>query len=83
MRSPRTSTKGSPCSPQLEKAHAQQRRPNAAKKKKKKKEVKKHCQLVNVFLIVQHFNFVVTEKAPSLGQSVIISLPCTDRKRKR
>ena len=26
--------KSSPCSPQLEKAHAQQRRPNAAKKKK-------------------------------------------------
>ena len=34
MRSPRTATKSSPCSPQLEKAHAQQRRPNTAKKKK-------------------------------------------------
>ena len=32
MRSPRTATKNSRCSPQLEKAHAQQRRPNAAKK---------------------------------------------------
>ena len=31
MRSPRTATKSSPCSPQLKKAHAQQRRPNAAK----------------------------------------------------
>ena len=32
MRSPRTATKSSPCSLQLEKARAQQRRPNAAKK---------------------------------------------------
>ena len=43
MRSPRTVTKSSPCSPQLEKARMQQRRPNAAKNKKinlfkKKKE---------------------------------------------
>ena len=37
MRSPRTATKSGPCSPQLERARAQQRRPNAAKKKKKKK----------------------------------------------
>ena len=35
MRSPRTATKSSPRSPQLEKAHVQQRRPNAAAKKKK------------------------------------------------
>ena len=34
MRSPRTAMKSSPCLPQLEKACAQQRRPNAAKKKK-------------------------------------------------
>ena len=33
MRSPRTATKSSPCSLQLEKARAQQRKPNAAKKK--------------------------------------------------
>ena len=33
MRSPRTTTKNSPCSPQLQKARAQQRRPNAAKNK--------------------------------------------------
>ena len=33
MRSPRTETKSSPCSPQLEKARVQQRRPNAAKNK--------------------------------------------------
>ena len=32
MRSPRTATKSSPRSPQLEEAHAQQRRPNTAKK---------------------------------------------------
>ena len=32
MRSPRTATKSSPCSPQLEKARAQQRRPNEVKK---------------------------------------------------
>ena len=36
MRSPRTATKSSPRSPQLEKAHAQQRRPNTAKLWKKK-----------------------------------------------
>ena len=33
VRSPRTATKRSPRSPQLEKAHTQQRRPNAAKNK--------------------------------------------------
>ena len=33
MRSPCTTTKSTPCSPQLEKARAQQRRPNAAKNK--------------------------------------------------
>ena len=31
----RAATKSGPCSPQLERARAQQRRPNAAKKKKK------------------------------------------------
>ena len=34
MRSPRTAMKSSPHSPQTEKAHTQQRRPNAAKNKK-------------------------------------------------
>ena len=33
MRSPHTTTKSSPCLPQIEKARAQQQRPNAAKKK--------------------------------------------------
>ena len=37
MRSPRIATKSSPRSPQLEKARAQQRRPNAAKNKNKNK----------------------------------------------
>ena len=32
LRSPRTATKSSPHSPQLEKARVQQRKPNAAKK---------------------------------------------------
>ena len=36
MRSPHTATKSSPCSPQLQKAHAQQWRPNTARKKQKK-----------------------------------------------
>ena len=39
MRSLGTTTKSSPCSPQLEKARMQQQRPNAAKKKKKKKRL--------------------------------------------
>ena len=41
MRSPRTATKSSPCSPQLAKARVQQRRPNAAKNKLIKKKKKK------------------------------------------
>ena len=39
MRSPRTTTKSRPHSPQLEKALAQQQRPNAAKNKYKKKKL--------------------------------------------
>ena len=38
MRSLLTATKSSPRSPQLEKAHAQQRRPNTAKNKNYKKK---------------------------------------------
>ena len=41
MRSPRTTTKSSPRSLQLEKAHMQQRRPNVAKNKFKKRKEKK------------------------------------------
>ena len=40
MKSPRTSTKSSPRSLQLEKARTQQRRPNAAKNKKIKQNLK-------------------------------------------
>ena len=40
MRSPHIATKSSPHSPQLEKAHAEQQRPNTAKKKKKIKKRK-------------------------------------------
>ena len=40
MRSPRTAAKSYPCSLQLEKARAQQRRPSAGKKKKKNCKVK-------------------------------------------
>ena len=39
MRSPRTATKSSPCSPQLEKAHAQQGRPDAAQKTNKQTKI--------------------------------------------
>ena len=39
MKGQRTATKSSRHSPQLEKAHTQQQRPNAAKKKKPKKTV--------------------------------------------
>ena len=41
MRSPCAATKSSPRSLRLEKARAQQRRPNAAKNKERKKERKK------------------------------------------
>ena len=41
MRSPRSSTKSSPRSPQLEKARTQQQRPNAAENKRQEKKQKK------------------------------------------
>ena len=41
MRSPHTTTKSSPPSPQLEKAHMQQQRSNTAKINKEKKKEKK------------------------------------------
>ena len=50
MRSPRTTTKSSPCSPQLEKAHTEQRRPNTAKTNKenpKKQETKQKNKRTN------------------------------------
>ena len=45
MRSPCTATKSSPHSPQLEKARAQQRRPNAAKNKINKFIKKRKAQI--------------------------------------
>ena len=39
MKGPHSAARSGPCSPQLEKARVQQRRPNAAKKKKKKKNI--------------------------------------------
>ena len=47
MRSPRIAVKSSPRSLQLEKAHAQQRRPNAGKNKLKKKKIHKDCWALN------------------------------------
>ena len=41
---PRTATKSSPRSPQLEKVRAQQRRPNTAKKRKKKRRLQQYSR---------------------------------------
>ena len=56
MRSPHPATKSSPCSPQLEKARAQQQRSNTAKNKinkfiKKKKWLFYHVKKTSVFFI--------------------------------
>ena len=50
MRSLCTTTKSSPCSPQLENAHVQQQRLNAAKKKKKKRFIHVIAHVVSSFL---------------------------------
>ena len=50
MRSPHAAMKSSPRSLQLEKAHAQQQRPNAAKKKKKKKMLNNKNNIKKYFL---------------------------------
>ena len=42
----KSNTKNSPCSPQLEKARAQQQRPNTAKNKLKKKYIVNKVKLV-------------------------------------
>ena len=56
MRSPHTAMKSSPRSPQLEKAHAQQRRPNAAKNKinNKSKYIKKKLKAFSFNLILNN-----------------------------
>ena len=56
MRSPRTATKSSPRSPQLEKAHAWQRRPNAAKNKEIKNSFfKKKRERLFIYLFIYLF----------------------------
>ena len=52
MRSPRTATKSSPRSPQLEKACTQQRRPNAAKNKNKINKILMNYKKKNYHSIV-------------------------------
>ena len=54
MRSLRTAMKSSPCSPQLEKACAQQRRPKAAKKQTKKSSIKN--SIANIILKGERLN---------------------------
>ena len=69
MRSPITATKSSPCSPQLEKACAQQQRPNTAKSKNKfilkikkinQSQKDKYCMIVLIYKIPREVKF--TEK---------------------
>ena len=55
MRSPRTAMENSPHSPQLEKARAQQRRPNAAKNKQINKFIKKKKSTPNIKKKVENF----------------------------
>ena len=57
MRSLRTTMKSSPRSPQLEKARAQQQRPNAAINKEINKFIKKKKQQMGTFLVVQQLRF--------------------------
>ena len=56
MRSPRTATKSSPRSPQLEKARVQQQRPNAAKNKNKLKKNKKHSNVAMLITCSKAFH---------------------------
>ena len=55
MKSLRTAMKDSPRSPQLEKACAQQRRPNAAKKKKIKKQTNKQKDKLQYFQVIKGY----------------------------
>ena len=57
MRSPRTTTKSSPRLAHLEKARAQQRRPNAAKNKLKKE---KKVLFIECLLYTGHFKFNIS-----------------------
>ena len=54
MSSPCTATKSSPRSPQLEKVHAQQQRPNATKNKINLFKKKKKMGLIKVFVAMSY-----------------------------
>ena len=69
MRSPRTPTKSSPCSLQLEKARAQQRRPNAAKKHEKK-QTRAWWVSLCVFLLSILHDFVGEQNLPPQNMSL-------------
>ena len=62
MRSPCTAAKRSPRSPQLEKAHVQQRRPNAAKNELKTKKVTVRIKCIHVYKVPSAWHIVVTKK---------------------
>ena len=62
MRSPHTATKSSPGSPQLEKARAQQRRPNTAKNKLKKKKIILFSGCSNCFTSLQKVSSLALAK---------------------
>ena len=66
MRSPRTTAKSSPRSPQLEKAHAQQQRPNAAKNKLINyfKNKTKQSILTNTNLAAEHLREILSAPKP-------------------
>ena len=67
MRSPRTATKSSPCSPQLEKARAQQQRSNADKKKKKLRNSSATVETPWQFVIKLNIPLPFNPAVPLLG----------------
>ena len=73
MRSPRTTTKSSPHSPQLEKAHAQQQRPNVAKNK----YIKNKKELINCRPFLPVADIVFCHLAFKLFSGVIFSVTIT------
>ena len=75
MRSPRTATKSSPQSPQLEKTLAQQPRPNAAKNKIKikKKKTRNISDLTDLSYYLKNFKKIKARGFP--GGAVVESLP--------
>ena len=65
MWSLRPATKSSPCSPQLEKAHMQQRRPNAAKKKKEASHKRPHIVWFHWYEMSRIGKSIETRRRPS------------------